>query len=122
MYNIDEDCAASLLKLNRRIGRHWKKERKKMFDSWYPKRVPIADPSIEVQQEITLTIHDTATFYKCVWWCNNRIGVGTKYWTIKSKVLKYVDPSKSAYNPPATKTWLIFVPGIEVRELLSFTS
>jgi hypothetical protein len=71
-----------------------------------------------VLQVVPMEIRDRDHFYKVVNWCNKNIGKGSQYWTVEGRVLRFVDPAKKAYNPPAKKNWLIKVPFIDVSPLL----
>ena len=70
-------------------------------------------------RHIILTIHNREQFYKIVNWCNKNIGKGSQYWTARGRVLKFIDPTKKAYNPPVTRIWVIKVPGIDISPLLN---
>lgn len=96
------------------------RHKKTIFLSAYPK-IEHGIPAEEVQSSITLEIYNEEQFYRCVNWCNNRIGKGKQYWTVKGKVLKFIAPWKKAYNPPAIKEWVCFVPGVDLTPLLGFT-
>lgn len=74
-----------------------------------------------------IIVRDRDHFYALVHWFNKNVGMGMHYWTVRAsptynrgrKILKYVDPNNPAYDPPVTRAFLIYVPGIDVTPLLS---
>jgi hypothetical protein len=119
--DIDRACKEAMDRVNAAIEKSAKLHSKALFRFCYPTVQP-GIPTKEPQQEITLTIHNRTQFYQCVRWCDNQIGKGSQYWTVRGKVLKFIDPSKKAYDPPAVKVWVIFVPGIDITPLIGYTT
>lgn len=86
------------------------------FKKWLERDAQVVKTEVRrsfVNQVIPMVIRDREHFYKVVNWCNKNIGKGKQYWTVGGRVLRFVDPSKKAYSPPAHRDWLIMVPGID---------
>lgn len=118
--NIDQACKDALKRINETIEKAAKQRKKHLFKLFYP----IIEPGIplaEVQSKVTLTIHTEEEFYRCVNWCNARIGKGSQYWTARGRIHRKICPTKAAYDPPAVNEWVCFVPGIDLTPLLGFT-
>lgn len=117
---IDQACAEATERLKRFIENSAKKHSKALFRAAYPVvkgNVPLG----EVQSSVVLSIHTEEQFYKCVNWCNNRIGKGSEFWTVRGRVLRFIAPWKpKTYNPPAAKEWVCFVPGVDITPLIAF--
>lgn len=68
---------------------------------------------------IVIAVRDRDHFYRLVNYCNKTYGKGSDKWTVCGRVLKFVDPTKHAYNPPAYKIWKVMKPGLNLSHLLS---
>ena len=68
---------------------------------------------------VRITVRDRVHFYALVDWFNQNVGKGTQFWSVKGKILKYVDPSKPNYDPPVTRRFLIYVSGINYTPMFS---
>lgn len=83
--------------------------------------------SLEVKAEVDLlfnsrifiTVHNRDQFYKLVKHCNKTYGHGSHCWTVRGRILKYIDSVKKSYNPPAVKEWVIKKPNQNLSYLLS---
>jgi hypothetical protein len=107
--NIDQAGKEALERVNALIEKRAKSARKKIFNMFHP--VPEFVPASQhVVDSVVLTLRDTDEFYRAVHWCNRHAGQGSKRWTVRGRVLRFIDPKKKAYNPPAIKEWVFFVP------------
>ena len=115
MSYLDKLYAEALKRLRIQNEFAAKKEHEKISQLFHPEL-----SHHEPFQRITLTIYNREQFYACVKWCNKNCGQGKKYWTTVGRILRYIDPSKKAYNPPRITDWIIKVP-VDITELVALT-
>jgi hypothetical protein len=104
-FDLDKMCKHATERINKSINASAKKHMQAITDGF------------QGVQRVTLTIRDREHFYKVVTWCNRHIGHGKECWTVRSSVLRYVDPSKAKYNPPAIKEWVIFTRDADITPI-----
>lgn len=107
--DIDKAGKEALDQINELIEKRVKSVRKQIFKMFHPP-VPFAAASQHVVNSVVLTLRDTDEFYRAVHWCNHYAGKGSHRWTVRGRVLRFIDPKKKTYNPPAIKEWIFFVP------------
>jgi hypothetical protein len=103
--NLSKKCRKALVRLNATLAEDYDIAKNQVTDIF------------RGYQPVTLIIRDREHFYKVVNWCNKNIGNGGQYWTAHGRVLRSIDPTKKAYNPPAKKGWVVKVPNIDVTPI-----